>query len=97
MDIHNYKRQFERNLERIHQDKNISKENKKVIIDFKDYMLSEGLSLSRINRYIFELRKYNYLLKKPFSKATKSDIRKVVAKIEQTDLAPETKNALKLC
>jgi site-specific recombinase XerD len=82
MDIHNYKRQFERNLERIDQDKNISKE--------------KGLSICRINRYIFELRKYNSLLKKSFSKATKSDIRRVVAKIEQSDLAPETKKYFKI-
>ena len=96
MDIHNYKRQFERNLERITQDKNISKENKKHIFDFKDYLLSEGIGIARINRYIYELRKLNILLKKSYSKANKADIRKVVATIEQTDLAPETKKCFKI-
>ena len=32
IDIHNYKRRFDRTLERIEEDKVISKENKKVII-----------------------------------------------------------------
>jgi len=59
MDIHNYKRQFERNLERIQESKEISKENKKVIIDFKDYLLSEGIGIARINRFFYELMKYS--------------------------------------
>jgi len=96
MDIHNYKRQFERNLERIQESKEISKENKKVIIDFKDYLLSEGIGIARINRFFYELMKYNRMFKKPFTEASKEDIRAVVAEVEQTDLSAETKKCSKI-
>ena len=96
MDIHNYKRQFERNLERIQESKELLPENRKVILEFKDYLLSEGIGLARINRFLFELIKYNRMLKKPFPEACKDDIRAVVARIEQTDLSAETKKCSKI-
>ena len=96
MNIHNYKRQFERNLERIQESKEISKENKKVIIDFKDYLLSEGIGIARINRFFYELMKYSKMFKKPFTEASKDDIRAIVAEVEQTDLSAETKKCYKI-
>lgn len=96
MDIYNYKRQFERNLNRIKESKEILKENKKIILKFKDYMLSEGLGLAKINRYFYELMKYDKMLRKPFSKASKDDIRMVVAQLEQTDLSAQTKKCFKV-
>jgi hypothetical protein len=96
MNIHNYKRQFERNLERIQESKEISKENKKVIIDFKDYLLSEGIGIARINRFFYELMKYSKMFKKLFIEASKDDIRAIVAEVEQTDLSAETKKCSKI-
>ena len=43
MDIHNYKGRYERVLQRIKDSKEITKENKKIILEFKDYLLSEGI------------------------------------------------------
>jgi len=86
MDIHNYQRQFEE----------ILKENKKIILEFKDYLLSEGISIIRINRYFYELVKYDKILKKPYPQATKSNIRTSVAEIEQTNLSPESKKCFKV-
>jgi len=51
MDIHNYKKQFERSLERIKELDEISKENKEIIFKFKDYLLSEGIETSFSKRY----------------------------------------------
>ena len=42
MDLHNYKRQLERQIELVQSDIRISKENKKTALEFKDYLLSEG-------------------------------------------------------
>lgn len=94
--LYDYKRRFEKDLRRILESKEISKENKKSIISFKDYLLSEGIGLKRINRYFYELVKLNRLLKKPFTKANKNDIRRVMAEIEQTNLSAETKKCFKV-
>ena len=95
MDIHNYKKLFERTLERIEQ-LDIPKDNKKVIFGFKNYLLSEGIGIAKINRYLHDLIKYSKMLNKTFSDANKEDIRKVIAELEQTDLSAETKKSFKI-
>lgn len=42
MDIHNYKKRYERMLQRINEAEYISKENKKTILKFNDYCISDG-------------------------------------------------------
>ena len=90
MDIHNYKRRFERTLERIEEAEDISNENKKTILKFKDYCLSEGVGIAKIERYLGDLMKFSRMLKKPFQKAKKEDIRAVLTELEQIDLSAET-------
>jgi site-specific recombinase XerD len=96
MDIHNYKRQLERNLEIIKDHPQISKVNKGFAFRFKDYLISEGIGAPRIGRYILDIRKLALMLNKPFDKANEQDLRKVVAEIEQSDLAPESKKCFKI-
>lgn len=96
MDIHNYKGQFERTLVRLKNSTSISEENKKVIFAFKDYLLSEGIGLAKINRYLIDAMKYGSMLHKPIKKADKDDIRKVMAEMEQTDLSAQTKKGFKV-
>lgn len=48
MDIHNYRRQFERQIELIKESKTISKVNKETALNFKDYLLSEGIGVAKI-------------------------------------------------
>ena len=48
-DIHNYKRQLERELILLEKD-SISPENKEQLIKFKDYLSSEGLGAARIKK-----------------------------------------------
>ena len=96
MDIYNHKKRLEGNIKRIKESGELIKENKILTLNFKDYLLSEGLSLPRINRYIADAFKYNKLLKKPFDKATKEDIRKVIGDLNQTALSDETKKCFKI-
>lgn len=96
MDIHNYDKQFRRTLERIKESVDFSKENKKIAVEFKDYLLSENIGLSKINRYMLDLMKYNKMLGKGFSEANKDDLRRVIADLNQTDLAEETKKCFKI-
>lgn len=96
VDLHNYKRSMERQIELVQESTDISKENKASIIAFKDYLLSEGIGVAKIGRYILDLRKFSRMLKKPFKEARESDIRKVIAELEQTSLAPESKKCFKV-
>ncbi|MEK7549058.1 MAG: hypothetical protein AAB496_01030 [Patescibacteria group bacterium] len=74
--IHDYERRFERYLYRIKNSEEIPEENKKIIVSFKDYMLSEGIGLARIQRYFTDLIKYSRLLNKAFPEATKDENKK---------------------
>jgi len=96
MDLHNYKRQMDRQIELSQESKEICKENKTIILEFKDYLLSEGIGVAKIGRYILDIRKFNGILKKPFKEAQELDIRRVVAEIEQGILAPESKKCFKV-
>lgn len=96
MDIHNYKRRFERAVERIKVAVDILEENKEIILKFKDHCLSDGIGIAKIDRYLGDLAKYSRMLKKPFPEASKEDIRTVVAELEQSNLAAETKKIFKI-
>lgn len=58
MDIHNYKRRLENS-------EDISKENKKTILKFKDYAISEGIGLPKLERYLDDVMKLSRMMKKP--------------------------------
>lgn len=94
-DIHNYKRQLERELILLKKD-SISPENKEQLIKFKDYLSSEGLGAARIKKYIGQARKYCKMLNSPVESADESDIRRIMGQIEQSELSPETKRDFKI-
>ncbi len=96
MDIHNYKKNFERTKLRIQESPDISKENKDIALSFSNHLLSENIGLAKINRYLGDITKFNSMLKKPFSGATKEDIRRVVGELNETSLAEETKKGFKI-
>lgn len=96
MDLHNYKKQFQRQVELLIEDKNILPENKDVALKFKDYLIGQSISFGKIGRYILDIRKFCKLLNKPFKEANKDDIRRVIAEMEQSELAPETKKCFKV-
>jgi site-specific recombinase XerD len=94
--IHNYEQRFNRTLERIKSSQEISEGNKAIILRFKDYLLSEGIGIAKIERYFGDLMKFNRLLGKGFEKANKDDIRRVVSAIHQEPLSEETKRCFKI-
>lgn len=95
MDIHNYKRRVERTVENIKKS-NISEENKKLILKFYDNCSTESLSLSKIERYLYDLHRYAEMLNKPLMDASKDEIRAIVAEIERREWSPHTKHAFKI-
>jgi len=48
MDIHNYKGRFERTIVRLKESEDISKENKELILNFKNYLLSENVGTASV-------------------------------------------------
>ncbi len=96
MDLHDYAGQLKRIFSRIQEDPKISEENKRHIEGFRDHLLSEGIGVARIGRYMIDLKRYAYMLKKPFDKANEKDIRKVVGEVEQSELSAESKKVFKI-
>jgi integrase/recombinase XerD len=102
MDIHKYKEQCDRNIKRIQESEEFSKENKKIVFEFKDYLLSENIGVAKINRYLQDMIRFNRMLGKTFSKATKEDIRRVIGEIntckkkDGNPLSEETKKGIKI-
>ena len=84
-DIHNFKRRYERVLARLH-DSPISAKNKALMLKFHNFLLSESIGYSKLERYLYDLIKFERLLGKEFEKANEEDIRNVVSKINQDDL-----------
>lgn len=108
-DIHNYKRQLERTMFRIMHPEKVAKEknrrgqfvnfcekNKRIASEWKDYLSSDGIGFAKIGRYMTDLIKYDKLLGKPFDEADEKDIRRVVATIEGSGLAAESKKCFKV-
>ncbi len=94
--IHHYKRALERQIELIRIHPEILEKNKKLVVEFKDYMLSEGIGDSKIARYMCDVKKFCLMLRKPLKQATEGDLRRVVGQIEQSELAPESKKGFKI-
>jgi integrase len=94
-DIHKINRKLELVIKRI-KNSNISKQDKKVILEFYDYAFSIGLSKKRILKYLTNLFKLSQWLEVSFEKASKQDIMKLVSKIEQKDYTEWTKHDYKV-
>ena len=60
MDLHNYKQRLKRQLELAQAETKISPVNKKQIFKFKDYLLSEGIGIAKIARYMIDARKFGF-------------------------------------
>lgn len=83
-EIHGMRRGLERALIRLRKARNVSVENKELILKFHDHCFSEGLSLPRVLFYIRKLHKLAILLSKSFREATREDIEEVVGKLERS-------------
>jgi len=95
-DIHNYKRTFERIIERIKEDAEFSEENKKIVLGFKDELLADNISLVKTGRYLQDVIWFNRNFDKNFSDATIEDMKGVISKLNQSEYAETTKKGIKI-
>lgn len=84
IDIYNYEKRIDDEIKKIGESK-ISDRNKKIIYDFRDSCLMEGLSKARITRILGTMRMMAERLGKDFDKATKKDIMDLVQKIQTNE------------
>jgi len=83
---------LKRALERIDESEKIYPDNKKTIKEFKDFLVAEGLSTSRIRHYMGLLRKLaEEAGNKPFQDMNRRDVEKLVAWSETLNLAMSTR------
>ncbi len=90
-DIHHSEENFRRQLKSIKENTSFSSKNKKLILQFSDDCISDGLSKIRVAKYISGLKQLIPLMKKDFDKATEKDIRNLMKKIESRDYTEWTK------
>lgn len=95
MDIHNYKQRLVRTVANI-KESSISEANKKLILGFHDYGFREGLSVCKIERYLYDLFRLAKMLNKDLSEATRADLEKIVTDIEKNVWTPHTKHTFKM-
>ena len=96
-DIHNYSGILNRLIERIKTGKEFSKENKEIIINFKNELLAQNISLAKTGRYLQEAIWLNKkLCGKNFEDVTREDIKELVANMNQSNLSEHTKKGTKV-
>ncbi len=74
----------------------ISETNKQLIFEFKSNCFANGLKISSVVKHLTELKVLAEMLGKEFKDVTKSDIMKLLERIERTDRAPRTKEDYKM-
>ena len=96
LDIHHHKRGLEQERRRIENSIDISKKNKKLIIEFRDECIAQGLGIARIYHYMQRLKRLAIIFKKDFDRATKGELKKLVAEFESKNLSDWTKHDYKV-
>lgn len=94
-DVHRVNRRMELAINGI-QKSSISKENKDIILEFQDYAFAEGLTKTRILKYLNMLRKLGEWLAIPFTRAKKENIMELVRYIENQNYSEWTKHDYKV-
>lgn len=94
MDIHNYEKRYKRRLELI-RESDIPNADKEIIFKFNNYCLTRDIGCAKLEVYLFYLLRFVKMLKKPIVEATKDDLMRVVAELNQSHYSEETKKAFK--
>lgn len=93
--IYNFEKQLDSAIKNLARS-NISKRNKKIIMNFHDSCFAEELSVPRIIKYVSTLKNISKIMKKDFDKADKKDIMKLMQIIERRDYSDWTKKDYKV-
>jgi len=85
-EIYHFDDKIAASVKSIKKSRRITARNKELILNFKEHMEAEGLSLARILYYMYRMKRIAHHLKKDFDKATKSDLMQLVARINTEKL-----------
>jgi len=78
LDAHNYKRRIDLFFEKAEKAKVLPGIDIELLKKYRDYLVSEGITYGRVNKYLYDLKRASILLGKRFEKAGEEDIRRVV-------------------
>lgn len=95
--IHNYELRMRALLNKLKNNRSISKGNKELILGFKEECFANGLSKGRVIKYIYYLIKLSEWLGMDFEDASKEDIKDLVIKIERSPYVEFSKMEFKTC
>ena len=95
IDIHNYPNRLA-SVTKLVKKSAISEQNKKLIFEFHEYTILDGISIARRSRYLGILKNWAVILGKDFDKASKEDIMRSVRIVQETEkYSPWTKSTYK--
>ncbi len=96
-DAHNYERRVERFFERLAENKVFPEEDKCILKEYQDFLVSEGITFGRVGKYLTDLKKASELLRKNFRDAEEQDIRRIVSIYERNEkYSPWSKRDFKI-
>lgn len=90
MSFHNYEQMYASALKHLQRSK-ISAKNIELITNFVADLLLENISFARLAKYTKTLRQMALWINKDFDKATKQDVKQLVARIQQANYTAWTK------
>ncbi|MFB6209346.1 MAG: tyrosine-type recombinase/integrase [Candidatus Nanohaloarchaea archaeon] len=85
-DVHNRKKNLQNTLNKIRENPELSEENTKLLIEFKDHLLAENISVERTCRYMSSWNTLAPLFDFSLENADKKDLKKLVGKINQDQI-----------
>ena len=70
-------------MKNVRESKVTSEKNKKLILDFSEFCVTDGLSFERVEHYLRILKKIGEIFCKSFEEATKADVVELVGKLNR--------------
>jgi len=85
LDAHSYRRRVESFFLKLEKNGLMSERDKEILRKYRDYLISEGITFGRVNKYLYDLKRASQFLDKDFAEADERDIRKVVALFDKDE------------
>ena len=95
-EVHRHQKSIKDAVRRVGEDKGVCERNKALIISFSKTRLAKGIGRLRVCKCIYCLRYLAKWLRKPFDKASKNDLIRLVGKIENKDYSENSKYDFKV-